>query len=167
MKKTIEVQPPNDIQFKSGYTYIFLAGSIEMGQAEEWQRKVIESVPDKPYIFYNPRRDDWDNSWEQVKTDKGFREQVEWELSALDLADNIIMYFDPKTKSPISMIEFGIHAKEGKLIVICPDGFWKKGNVDITCEYYKIKQLSSIDELIELLKTNVLIDGKKTKITSH
>lgn len=54
------------------------------------------------------------------------------------------------------MIELGLHAKEKKLIVICPEGFWKKGNVDITCEYYKVKQLESIDEFINLLKEDGL-----------
>ena len=45
MYKAIEIQAPNHLKLKHGYTSIFLAGSIEMGQAEEWQRKIIDSVP--------------------------------------------------------------------------------------------------------------------------
>lgn len=160
MTKSIEIQAPHQLKLKHGFTSIFLAGSIEMGKAEEWQQKIVETVKDKPYIFFNPRRDDWDSSWEQVKTDKNFREQVEWELEAMETADYIVMYFDPETKSPISMLELGLHAKENKFIVICPDGFWKKGNIDVTCEYYKVKQVESIDKFIEMLNNDELVKRK-------
>ena len=156
MYKTIEIQAPNHLKLKHNYTSIFLAGSIEMGKAEEWQKKIITSVTDKPYIFFNPRRDDWDSSWGQTKEDSRFVEQVQWELEALEVADYIIMYLDPNTMSPVSLIELGIHVKSGKLLVICPDGFWKKGNVDITCEFYKTKQLNSIDEFISMLNSGEL-----------
>ena len=149
--KVIEIQSPNPLKLKKGYKSIFLAGSIEMGKAVEWQSKLIESVPDKPYIFFNPRRDDWDNSWEQEITDKNFRQQVEWELKALEVADIIIMYFDPKTKSPISLLELGLHAREGKLIVLCPEGFYRKGNIDITCKKYGIRQVETFEELTDIL----------------
>lgn len=39
MNKQIEVQAPNPLVFKDGYITIFLAGSIEMGNAEKWQEK--------------------------------------------------------------------------------------------------------------------------------
>ncbi len=160
MYKTIEIQPPNHFTLDDNYISIFLAGSIEMGKAEEWQKKIITSVVNKPYVFFNPRRNDWDSSWAQVKTDPQFREQVEWELDALEAADYIVMYLDPNTISPVSLIEFGLHAKNGKLIMICPDGYFKKGNIDITCEYYKVKQLESIDEFISMLNSDELIKRK-------
>jgi len=160
MYQTYEIQPPNHLKLRHNYTSIFLAGSIEMGKAEEWQKKIITSVQDKPYIFFNPRRDDWDSSWEQVKTDPQFRGQVEWELEALEVADYIVMYLDPNTISPVSLIEFGLHAKERKLIMICPDGYFKKGNIDITCEFYKVKQVESIDEFIEMLNNGELNKNK-------
>jgi hypothetical protein len=154
--KSIEIQAPNHLKLIHRYTSVFLAGSIEMGKAEEWQKRIVNSTPNKPYIFFNPRRDDWDSSWTQEITDVKFRQQVEWELEALEIADWIVMYFDPKTLSPISLIELGLHAREQKLIVICPDGFWKKGNVDITCAYYNIKQIDSIDKFIEMLNNDEL-----------
>lgn len=63
------------------------------------------------------------------------------------MADAIVLCFDPNTLSPISMIEFGLHARNGKLIVYCPDGFWKKWNIDITSEFYNIKQVDSFESL--------------------
>jgi len=134
--------------------YIFLAGSIEMGKAEDWQTKITEFVdknhPDAHLL--NPRRDDWDSSWEQTIKNKQFREQVEWELDALDEADVIVMHFDPKTKSPISLLELGLHANTGKkMVVSCPDGFWRKGNVEIVCNKYNIPLYNSMDELMNAL----------------
>ena len=122
---------------------IFLAGSIEMGKAEDWQTRITntlkEIVPDKlDVVIFNPRRDDWDSSWEQNIDNPQFYEQVTWELTALEKADVIIMYFAPGTKSPISLLELGLHAYSKKILVCCPKGFWRKGNVDIVCEQYGI-----------------------------
>ena len=147
----IEIQAPNNLKLKVGYKTLFLAGSIEMGKATEWQSKLVKDLEDKKYIFYNPRRDDWDNSWEQDISDPNFKKQVTWELKGLELADYIVMFFDPKTKSPISLLELGLHARSGKLLVVCPKGFYRKGNVDIVCKMYKVKQVESIEDLTKLL----------------
>lgn len=137
-----------------GELYIFLAGSIEMGNAEDWQSKVTEYVQKnhpEAHIL-NPRRDDWDSSWEQTIENEQFREQVEWELNALEDADVIVMYFDPNTKSPISLLELGLHANTGKsMVVCCPDGFWRKGNVEVVCNKYGILLVNTMEELIDSL----------------
>ena len=125
---------------------IFLAGSIEQDRATRWQDEVIGLL--KPYscTILNPRRANWDDSWEQRMDNFHFREQVEWELDALEKADMILMYFDPNTKSPISLLELGLFAKSGKLVVCCPEGFWRKGNVDIVCQRFGIQQVESLEE---------------------
>lgn len=139
---------------------VFLAGSIEMGNAIDWQKDITEKLAalNTQIDVYNPRRLDWDSSWEQNKDNANFREQVEWELEALESANLIIMYFDPNTKSPISLLELGLHARSGKLVVICPEGFWRKGNVDVTCEFYGVIQVPSIDAAINLIKQNLGIE---------
>src|SRR3974390_885282 len=86
---------------------IFLAGSIEMGKAVDWQTLMTNKLYDFKATILNPRRDDWDSSWEQKIENPQFSEQVNWELDALDRADIIAMYFDPKTMSPISLLELG------------------------------------------------------------
>lgn len=127
---------------------VFLAGSIEMGKAEDWQTKVQDLMKDENVSIYNPRRDDWDSSWEQTIDNVQFRTQVEWELSALERASVIIVYFDPNTKSPITLMELGLHAKSQKLMVCCPEGFFRKGNVDITCAKYGVPMFNTIEELV-------------------
>ena len=65
------------------------------------------------------------------------------------------MYFSPETKSPISLLELGLYATSGKMIVCCPDGFWRKGNVEIVCEKYEIPLYETLDDLLNFIKTIV------------
>lgn len=152
MSKAIEIQAPNEIAYQASHTTVFLAGSIEMGKAERWQERIIRELEDEPITFFNPRRDDWDSSWKQEIGDPQFNEQVNWELKALEEADIILLYFDKDTYSPISLLELGLHAKSGKMIVCCSDGFWRKGNVDIVCSKYNVKRAKNIKELIEMAR---------------
>jgi len=108
-----------DLSLKS----VFLAGSIEMNKATNWQQK-CEVELEKLYHIFNPRRENWDSSWKQIITNPNFKEQVEWELNALEKADWIILFFEGSTKSPISLLEFGLFAKGNKLLVVCQDQFW-------------------------------------------
>lgn len=132
---------------------IFLAGSIEMGLAEDWQSMIEKELDGHNVTIYNPRRDSWDSSWVQSIHNEEFREQVEWELDHLDKSDVIVMYFDENTKSPISLLELGLYASSGKMIVYCPEGFWRKGNVDIVAKRYDITQVNSFNELLIALKS--------------
>jgi len=150
---SIETQAPNNVEH--GYKNIFLGGSIEMGTAELWQKKIISELSDLPIQFLNPRRDDWDSSWTQEIKNLQFKEQVEWELNGLEIADIIVMVFDINTKSPISLLESGLFAKSGKLVILCPEGFWRKGNIDVVCEYYNIKQVKDFSELTNYIRENV------------
>lgn len=148
----IEVKAPNTIEEKNSYLKVFLAGSIEMGKAAKWQERVSRALENERVILYNPRRDDWDLSWEQSIDNRQFRTQVEWELTHMDKADIILMYLDPETKSPISLMELGIHCTSDKLVVCCPEGFWRKGNVDVVCKWNKIDMVPSISALIEYVR---------------
>jgi hypothetical protein len=150
--KMEQLKPPTPLPAKRDKVAIFMAGSIEQGTAEDWQVKVAEALADYNVLLYNPRRDKWDASLEQSIDNEVFRAQVEWELDALDDADWIIMYFDPATKSPITLLEFGLWLNSGKLIVCCPDGFWRKGNLQVCCARAGIKLHESLDELIEVTK---------------
>jgi hypothetical protein len=150
VKKTIK--PPNSISLEQDNSIkVFLGGSIEMGKAENWQERVENALEytEKEFRLFNPRRDDWDNSWEQTFENPQFSQQVNWELNALEKSDIVIMYFDPNTKSPISLLELGLFAKSGKLLVCCADGFWRKGNVDIVCEKYDVPLFDNLETLIK------------------
>ncbi len=63
---------------------------------------------------------------------------MEWELAGLDCADIIFLYLDPATRAPISLLELGLHMRSGKLIVVCPPGYFRHGNVVVTCQRYGV-----------------------------
>lgn len=139
---------------------LFLAGSIDMGSAVDWQTQVSEALSDYAVDIYNPRRTDWDSTWEQnIRNDK-FREQVEWELKHLDKADFICFYFDPNGQAPITLLELGLH-KRDNIIVCCPEGYFRKGNVDVVCNYYGINKAYSLQHMIDWLKDNIEIEKTK------
>ena len=56
------------------------------------------------------------------------------------------MYFAPDTKSPISLLELGLFADRKDMIVVCPDGFWRKGNVEFVCKEYGIPLLNTLED---------------------
>lgn len=149
------IKPPQPLNFDPHTPSVFLAGSIEMGTAERWQEIVEAGIEDLNIILLNPRRDAWDSSWSQTLDNPQFREQVEWELEAQERADIIAVYFAPNTKAPVTMLELGLCARQKKAIVCCPEGFWRKGNIDIVCLRYGINQVSTLDELIAEIRSAI------------
>lgn len=129
---------------------IFLAGSIQ-SVTPNWQTRVTTALSHLPITILNPLRPDWDSTWNEDVSDKRFYEQVHWEMDKREEADIVAVYFDPKTKAPITLLELGLSASSGNLIVVCPEGYWKRGNVQVICERYKIELLETVDELIKAL----------------
>jgi hypothetical protein len=119
-----------------------------MGRAENWQSAVALALADQDIFVLNPRREDWDASWRQSMDEPRFVEQVEWELAAQERAAVIAMYFAPSTQAPISLLELGLAARSGKLLVCCPEGYWRKGNVDLVCRRYGVPIVKDLTTLI-------------------
>jgi len=156
MTKNVEVvKPPKRVNKNRVNSYsIFLAGSIEMGKAVDWQTEVTkwleDNCPDYQHLrIYNPRRSDWNSDWKQDINEPQFYDQVTWELDRIENSDLVVIYFAPDTKSPISLLELGKVSEmmTNSCIVCCPKGFWRKGNVDIVC--YK-KNIPVVENLTEL-----------------
>lgn len=143
------LKPPSALDQVNWEQSVFLAGSIEMGKAIDWQGEIIAALVDTDLTLLNPRRDHWDSSWEQRLRNSPFREQVEWELLAQEQTAMIVMYFAPGTQAPITLLELGLFAQTGKLVVCCPDGFWRKGNVEIVCNRYGIPMVATLEQLIQ------------------
>ena len=147
-----EFRPPQQIENR-GKKSIFLAGTIDMGNSENWQSEVIKEFDNVD--IYNPRRDSWNNSWIQEFSNPQFYQQVMWELDALEKADFIVLNLLPESKSPISLLELGLFAKSRKIFVCCPDDFYRSGNIQIVCDKYNIPLFKNFSELITFLKTKI------------
>lgn len=161
------VKPPHHENYRPNDLTVFLAGSIEMGVAEPWQDRLTYLLQNMHNLtLFNPRRDAWDSSWEQVKQNPQFSEQVNWELDKLlNVADVAVFYFDPATRSPVTMLELGLAiGKQNEtgqhIIVCCPNGFWRKGNIDIVCENHEVQQVETIDELADEIVQLVIANDK-------
>jgi hypothetical protein len=152
MRRATVVKPPASIPWGGGRRSMFLAGSIDMGTAMNWQARVEDALSDLDVLVLNPRRDDWDASWHQSSSDPSFRAQVDWELDAQERCDIILMYFAPDSSAPVTLLELGLAARGGKLVVCCEDGFWRKGNVEVVAARYGIEMVDSLDLLIARAK---------------
>lgn len=148
------IKPESFDQIEIAPVSVFLAGSIEMGTAENWQTTIEHTLADIEGTLYNPRRDNWNDQWKQTQNFGIFNYQVNWELNKLEEADLIFMYFDPKTKSPISLLELGLHIGP-KVIVCCPDGFWRKGNIEIVCTRNGVPVYNTLIDAIGALITKI------------
>ncbi|HEU0032741.1 MAG TPA: nucleoside 2-deoxyribosyltransferase domain-containing protein [Kofleriaceae bacterium] len=145
-------RPPAAWQPTPGVPTVFLAGSIEMGLAADWQSTLVTALDDRALTILNPRRLDWDATWRQSMSEPRFRAQVEWELDALERADVIAMWFAPETRAPITLLELGLTARTGKLVVGCPDGFWRKGNIEVVCARFGLALANDWDAFVTLVR---------------
>lgn len=113
---------------------IFFAGSIG-GIKHDWRKELLDELDEikcHPFICLNPHRPTWDDSWKQSADDPQFSAHVHWEQNNLERCDLAIFYFYPGTLAPVTMMEFGQY--HHKALVCCPDGFYRKGNIDINCQ---------------------------------
>lgn len=145
--------PHSTATVQAGERSVFLAGTIDNGNSVDWQREVMEQLRGKVDHIFNPRRPDWDASWEQREDNPQFNVQVTWELDHIRKATQVLMYFAPGSLSPITLLELGIAAAEApeKMVVCCPEGFWRKGNVDILCTRYGVRRAQGLSEMVEAI----------------
>jgi len=139
--------PPGKVDM-GGWPSVFLAGAIDMGEARDWHSEVIKALEDVDCTVLNPRRKQWDSSWKQEMSNPKFLEQVNWELDGMDVVDCVAVCLPAESKAPISLMELGLHAPDGNVIVCCEKGYWRKGNVDIVCARYGVPVYDDFDEFV-------------------
>jgi len=150
----VPIHAPETVNWSNGRKKIFLAGSIDNGAATNWQAELITQLAylNADLDVLNPRRKQWDNTWETVIENPLFATQVNWELEGLESVDAKVFYFAPATRAPITLLELGLYGRQGLSIVCCPVGYWRKGNVDIVCQRYRIKQVDTLEALAEAIQ---------------
>lgn len=102
---------------------VFLAGTIDMGSSVDWQEYIGTKLADLEVLIFNPRRDFYEQSDENLKY------QIEWELENLQKCDIIFMHLAPNSKSPVSLLELGMFMRNKKIILVCNDSFYRYQNV--------------------------------------
>lgn len=134
--------PPTPITY-SDKPSIFLGGSIEDGNAPNWQPEAAQILDKMGYDVYNPRREKW-GTLEQ----KELEFQINWELTGIETADIVLINLVSGTKSPISLLELGLCAGNPYMTpyVVCQPDFYRYTNVKVVCDRFGLKLLSSLEE---------------------
>ncbi|TVY46848.1 hypothetical protein LOCC1_G003713 [Lachnellula occidentalis] len=134
----------------TGIKSVFLAGTTTSIDNVDWRGKLSALLSEHPITIFNPDRPDWDSTWREEITFAPYREQVMWELDKQEKADLVVVYFHPATVAPISLLEFGLSAQiPNKVVAVAPEGYSKRGNVQIVCQRFGIEFLDNIDNLHE------------------
>ena len=141
---------------KLGVTF-FLAGTIDNGSSVDWQSELEKYSDEIGVSVFNPRRKKWNASVDS----KEIEAQIDWELDHLEMADYIIMNILGDSKSPISLMEIGLFARSGKLIVFCPKTFYRYDNVRVVCEKYGVRLYSVEDYKNNIDEIKLLMLEKK------
>lgn len=131
-----------------GVKSVFLAGTTSKVDATDWRETLSTLLSDANITIYNPYRADWDGTWREDVEFEPYRQQVEWELDKQDKADVVVVYFHPATQAPVSLLELGLCARvPGKAVVCCPEGYWKRGNVQVVCRKFGVEMVESVQGL--------------------
>ena len=143
-----------------GAKSVFLAGSTTKVDTVDWRVALSSLLSEMNITIYNPHRADWDNTWREDVNFPPYRQQVEWELDKQEKADMVVVYFHPATQAPISLLELGLCArKRGKAIVYCPEGYWKRGNVQMVCQKFDIEMVESVQGLRDAITKRLSTDS--------
>lgn len=84
-----------------------------------------------------------------------FKEQVDWEFRALGDSDILIFNFLTDSVSLITMMKLGeqccrlTHFYSPKIYVICPEAFWRSGNVKHLCQRWRVPVFETEQEFFE------------------
>lgn len=154
----VVVRAPQSIAIAELCPSIFLAGSIDMGAAEDWQEVVTQALADIDGIaIMNPRRDSFDTSEPSDMWNVALQQQRRWEAQALAAASVCFFYFGATTKAPISLLELGIaFGRRAPIIVNCPHKYWRSGNVVLECADRDIPVYETLGEAVAAARAVLL-----------
>lgn len=133
---------------------VVLYGAIEKEPDDNWASRLSDHLDSLPVAILNPRCKAWNSDWKEDISFAPFREQVAWEMDQAEIADILVFYFMPGTLTPIALLELGMHAARygEKCVVCCPEGFYKRGNVQIVCKKFNAEFVEDLDTLAAVVK---------------
>lgn len=159
---------PESVPANIAVPKIFLAGSIDLGKAVEWQPELEKSLAPFDVAIFNPRRLDFDANAVYSEDSPYMVEQIEWELKRIKQSDIVLFYFDPKGLAPITLYEHGLVSESVENgfvtgIVYCPEGYWKRANVIVNSRFHKFKIVDSFKQLQIETEAAIHIHYKRPK----
>lgn len=141
------IRAPELVDTQPDESSVFLAGSIDMGSAIDWQAALAQQLAHVPGVLVNPRRLDWGNAPAADTDSAQLRDQIGWELDAIEKADLVAFHFAPGTLAPITLLELGLVCRRQPAVVCCPPDYWRHVNVRLLCERYGVPQVPDLTSL--------------------
>lgn len=166
------IKAPSPRYGNSDNVRVFLAGSIDMGAATDWQSKLIAhagcSFDENDNItFYNPRRTGG-FSGEQTLEDDDFAAQVNWEIDRIDRANIVVFYITAESWAPITLWELGYFLgkqealkdiadcnQRQRIVIGVEQGFWRRGNIEVMCDRLGILLVDNLIDVAYALEQQV------------
>lgn len=139
-----EFTPQNhrEIKFLDNNKTIFLGGTIDNGISANWQSHIVSALSDCDVDIYNPRNKKWDITHNPSDLRNSVLiSQIEWELFYLQEVKINLFWFEPNSKSPITLMELGLilglsraERPNKHIVIYCPPEFYRFVNVVITAK---------------------------------
>lgn len=152
----LTVLPPSPLSPTLPRPWLFLAGAIDQDRAVRWQDEAIDLCREIPGSILNPRRQNWDPKWNQSLKNPHFATQVAWELDGLEHADLIICWLPATAQARISLLEIGLHARHGRLLIGCAIGFHSRGNILAVGQRFGIPVVDTLPDLVAAAKQRLV-----------
>lgn len=131
---------------------IFLAGSIDSGQALDWQSDVAAYIEtswvEVDITVYNPRRT------EEFLPEME-NETAAWSIAMLNMADYILLHLTGDGASPISTLELGIFINDQRLFLSIDDSYSRKELVEYHYNSFGVQNsYSSPNQCVDAIKSH-------------
>lgn len=143
------VTPPSLFVPRSGVK-IFLGGSIDLGNAPDWQNSVSKYIEKSwgvgDITIYNPRR--LNEFTPDLET-----EQAAWSICMINISDYILMHLAGDGASPISTLELGMFITDPRLYLSISDEYSRKEIIEYHYNCFGIGQIyNTTNQCIDAMK---------------
>lgn len=151
-ENSITIITPPSLYLPLSGPKIFLAGSIDNGNARDWQKEAInyiqKSWKDTNITIYSPRR-----RTRKYKESMEY-EQHAWSITMLESADFILLNLaGGGGVSPVSLLELGIYIHDPKLFLTIEDNYPKKYVVEVHYNFFAENQIyKDMKQAIDTIK---------------
>ena len=137
------IEAPSDIVPPQDKEIIFLAGGIT--RCCNWQARATEVLANLPVVICNPRRRVWnlDIEWQ-------VQQQILWEFKHLELATQILFWFEKDEIQPIALFELGARLRGNKPIFLGVHPDYPR-RIDILTQAPLYRYTSKIEDDLESL----------------
>lgn len=113
---------------------------FRVGITTDWRRQLIEKLSRLPVTVFDLQR-----GYDQQKCSAGIGW---WQLEQTKKeADVVVLHLEPGLPCPIGLVELGLYAQSGKLVVYCPGGVINSRRVIDIYSKYGAPLANSLDEL--------------------